>query len=1006
MLPEMQSQLSVEGHTAEDSNFSRRPGCGKREKAETFMTKINDAYELLEKEELGDIGSEGLLLRHKKSGATLVLLQNDDDNKVFYIGFRTPPADSTGVAHIIEHSVLCGSDRYPVKDPFVELVKGSLNTFLNAMTYPDKTVYPVASCNDKDFDNLIDVYMDAVFHPRIYSRPEIFMQEGWHYELENREDPIKINGVVYNEMKGAFSSPDDVLERQVMNSLFPDTPYGVESGGDPACIPDLTYEDFLDFHRRYYHPCNAYIYLYGNFDAEDKLDYLDRVYLSHYEVIELDSRIPLQRPFEQMSRLEKTYPISAEEDEEGASYLSYNLAVATALDPMLYQAFKILDYALLNSPGAPVKKALIDAGIGKDIYGGYDSGTLQPVFSITARGANPEDEKAFLEIIRKTLTDQAEGGIDPRALYAAINMAQFHFREADYGRYPKGLIWGLQLLDSWLYDERQPFLHLHVSRVLEELRERVSQGYFEQLIRQYLLENTHASLVKLVPERGLASRRNQALAGKMAAYKAGLSAEEIEALVEQTRHLQEYQEREDSPEELAKIPMLKREDLRREIDPIDCQVKKSGNFTVLHHNVETNGIHYLTLVFAASHIAQEDLGFLSFLTRLLGQVDTERYSYTDLTNAINLTSGGISTSIENYPGRDGSYQLAVEVHAKFFYSDMDPVVRLMEELMLTSSFADSRRLKELLDEEILRMEARLMSSGHTVAANRAGSYFSAAGKVSDEIGGIGYYRFLKETAEDFDEKAGPVRDKLVNLQHAIFRPENMLVSSTSGQEGIRQVEGCLPQIEERLYRDHYSLPKAEKIVTSDPNEAFKSASQVNYVARCGDFGREGFAYQGAMRILDTILGYDYFWNNIRVKGGAYGCMSSFSRNAQLVFMSYRDPRLQETKEVFDQTPDFLRAFDANERDMTRFIIGTLSGMDTPLTPSMRGSRGLAAYMSGLTDRVLQKERDQIIHAGAEDIRRLAEPVEAALRQGYICVVGNEDAIEAKRELFSRVESLL
>lgn len=970
------------------------------------MAKINDAYEVIREEHLEDISSEGVVLRHKKSGATLALVQNDDENKVFYIGFRTPPADSTGVAHIIEHSVLCGSDRYPVKDPFVELVKGSLNTFLNAMTYPDKTVYPVASCNDKDFDNLIDVYMDAVFHPRIYSRPEIFMQEGWHYELKSPQDPLQINGVVYNEMKGAFSSPDDVLERQVMNSLFPDTPYGVESGGDPACIPDLTYEDFLDFHRKYYHPCNSYIYLYGNFNAEDKLDYLDRVYLSHYEAIEIDSRIPLQKPFGQMRRLEETYPVSAEEDEDDASYLSYNLVIDTALDPVLYQAFKILDYALLNSPGAPIKKALIEAGVGKDIFGGYDSGTLQPVFSITAKGANPKDENRFLEIIRETLEDQAKGGIDAKALYAAINTAQFHFREADYGRHPKGLIWGLQLLDSWLYDGRQPFLHLHGSQILDGFKEKVRQGYFERLIRVYLLENPHASLVKLIPERGLASRRNQALARKMADYKAGLSEEEIKALVEQTGHLREYQEREDSPEELARIPMLQREDLRRRIHPIDCQVKKSGSFTVLHHDVETNGIHYLTLVFAANHIAQEDLGFLSFLTKVLGQVDTEQYSYVDLANVINLATGGISTSIENYPGADGTYQLAVEVHAKFLYSDIASAIRLMEHVMLTSSFADTRRLKELLDEEVLRMEARLMGSGHMVAANRAGSYFSPAGKVSDEISGIGYYRFLKETAEAFDGIDSLVKDKLINIKHAIFRPENMLVSSTSDREGLRQAERYLPEIEEKLYRDHYRLPEFKEIVMTEPNEAFKSASQVNYVVRSGDFGREGFAYKGAMRILDTILGYDYFWNNIRVKGGAYGCMSTFTRNAELAFMSYRDPKLQETKEVFERTPDFLRAFDADERAMTRFIIGTLSGMDTPLTPSMRGSRGLAAYMSGVTDYVLQKERDEIIHAEAEDIRELAEPIEAALRQGYICVVGNEDAIEAKRDLFSKLESLL
>ena len=970
------------------------------------MAKVNDAYEVIREEHLGDISSDGLLLRHRKSGAHLVLIQNEDENKVFYIGFRTPPKDSTGVAHIIEHSVLCGSDKYPVKDPFVELVKGSLNTFLNAMTYPDKTVYPVASCNDRDFDNLVDVYMDAVFHPRIYSRPEIFMQEGWHYELKSPEDPIRINGVVYNEMKGAFSSPDDVLERKVMESLFPDTPYGVESGGDPASIPDLTYEDFLDFHRKYYHPCNAYIYLYGDFDMEAKLAYLDREYLSHYEAIGVDSRIPLQSPFGQMRRVEESYPVSAAEDQEDAGYLSYNLVVDTALNPVLYQAFKILDYALLDSPGAPIKKALIDAGIGRDIYGGYDAGILQPVFSITAKGADPEDADRFLQIIRQTLEDQVRDGVDHKALYAAINTAQFQLREADYDRYPRGLIWGLRLLDSWLYDEREPFMHLQGSGILGELKQKVAEGYFEDLIRRQLLGNTHASLVMLLPKKGLASKRNRKLDQTMASYKNRLTGEEIRTLIDQTLRLTAYQEDEDSPQDLEKIPMLQREDLRREIHSIDCDVKRVGDFTVLHHNVATNGIHYLNLVFHADHIAQEDLGSLAFLAKLLGLVDTERYTYTDLANAIHLATGGISTGLQTYPGGERGYRLTLEVHAKFLSPDIESAARLMEEVMLTSSFADGKRLKDLLDEEILRMETKLMTAGHTVAANRANSYFSPLGKLTDEISGIGYYRFLKKTAGHFREMEEEIKDKLINLKHAVFRPENMLVSSVSDNEGLVRLEGCLPQIASRLYRDCYQLPAADEMVLTEPNEAFKSASQVNYLAMSGDFGREGFSYRGALRILETILAYEYFWMNIRVKGGAYGCMSRFSRSGKLSFMSYRDPKIRETREVFARTADFLRDFDADERTMTKFIIGTLSGMDTPLTPSMRGSRGLAAYMSGISDDILQEERDEIIRAEVEDIRGLADLVASAVEQDYICVIGNEDAIEEERDLFHRLEPLL
>ena len=472
---------------------------------------MHQAYELIREENLKDINAKGYVLRHKKSGAHISLVENDDENKVFYIGFRTPPTDSTGVPHIVEHTVLCGSDKYPLKDPFVELVKGSLNTFLNAMTYPDKTVYPIASCNDKDFKNLMDVYMDAVLHPNIYHDPEIFMQEGWHYELESREDELTLNGVVYNEMKGAFSSPDDVVNREVLNSLFPDNTYGNESGGDPKVIPKLTYEDFISFHKRYYHPCNSYIYLYGNMDMQERLDYLDREYLSKYEDIHLDSTIAKQKPFEQVLMVDKTYPISSAEDTEDGTYLAYSFAVGDALDQELYQAFDVLEYALISAPGAPVKQTLLERGIGKDIMGSYDTGMLQPMFSVVAKGANPEDKQAFMDTVKEVLEQQAKDGIDKKALLAGINAAQFSFREADFGSFPKGLIFGLNCMDSWLYDPEQPFVHLYGVQVLDALKKKVDTGYFEDLIEKYLLSNHHASVLMVEPKKGLLTQEENKL---------------------------------------------------------------------------------------------------------------------------------------------------------------------------------------------------------------------------------------------------------------------------------------------------------------------------------------------------------------------------------------------------------------------------------------------------------------------------------------------------------------
>ena len=459
-----------------------------------------DAYRVVEHKMIEEMQSEGIVLEHKKTKARLFLVSNDDENKVFCIGFRTPPDNDCGLPHILEHSVLCGSDKFPLKDPFVELVKGSLNTFLNAMTYPDKTVYPVASCNDKDFHNLMDVYMDAVLHPNIYKEEKIFRQEGWHYELESKDAPLIYNGVVYNEMKGAYSSPESILDSVTQKTLFPDTCYGKDSGGDPVHIPELSYEKFLDFHRTYYHPSNSYIYLYGDMDMAEKLTWLDEEYLSHYAERHLYSRIREQKAFEAPVEREFSYSITEGESEEDATYLSINTVVGDDLDPKLYVAFQILEYTLLDAPGAPLKQALIDAGIGKDILGGYESGILQPYFSVIAKDANKEQKGEFLAIVKGTLRKLADQGINRKSLLAGMNYFEFKYREADYGSAPKGLMYGIDVFDSWLYDENKPFAYLQQLAIYDELKKLAKEGYFENLIQTYQLKKTHTSLVTLVPK--------------------------------------------------------------------------------------------------------------------------------------------------------------------------------------------------------------------------------------------------------------------------------------------------------------------------------------------------------------------------------------------------------------------------------------------------------------------------------------------------------------------------
>ena len=974
------------------------------------MRDIPKEYVQIGKTGLGDIHSVGYILKHHKSGAKICIIENDDENKVFYIGFRTPPHDSTGVAHITEHSVLCGSKKYPVKDPFVELAKGSLNTFLNAMTYPDKTVYPVASTNDADFKNLMDVYMDAVLHPNIYSHKEIFSQEGWHYEMEDADSPLTINGVVYNEMRGAFSNPDDVLSREILNSLYPDTAYAVESGGDPKNIPDLTYEDFLDFHGRYYHPSNSYIYLYGDMDYYERLTYLDREYLSHFDRIEVDSSIKAQDPFEETKYIEKTYSIGSDEDTGDKTFLSYNISIANNLDPTLYQAMDILEYAMLTSPGAPIEKALLDEGIGKDIFGGYDSGIYQPYFSVVAKGANEADRDRFVEIIRDVLSDMAENGIDKKALFAAINSSLFKYKEADFGSYPKGLMYGLQLLDSWLYDDNQPFMHLHGIEVLEDLKKKVDDGYFEGLIKEYFLGNDHATVLTLSPVPGQTTKEDEALAAKLAEYKATLSAEEIDHIVAYTSHLKEYQDTPSTPEELATIPMLKRSDLKREVRALKCNEFIYHGVELLHHDIRTNGINYFIIDFDAEKVGGNELPKLSFLIQMMGMLNTADYTYNELANEINLQTGGISVALKVYPKLSGGHRFVCEIRMRYLYENAAEAMDLMKQMVFLSDHTDKKRVLELLSMEKLRVQNRITQAGHVAAPLRAGAYFSEEAAIMDAVSGIEYYRFLCGFEENFEEMFEGFVDDATRLMCTVFNKEGMVVSTTGDAQALALAKLSIPNIITAVEDVHalhpdMVIPQPEGIVCEKKNEGFKTPSQINYVGRAGDFKKAGFEYTGAMRILKTILSYDYFWINIRVKGGAYGCMSSFSRTGDVSFASYRDPGLSSTNDIFEHTDDYVREFDADERDMTKYIIGTVSAMDTPLTPAQEGARSFTAYMTGMTYDGLQRERDQVIDATPDDIRALAAPVRAVLDQGYICAVGSESSVDADSGIFMQVETL-
>ena len=964
-------------------------------------------YEILDEHRVEDVQSDGFILKHKKSGARIAILSNNDDNKVFYIGFRTPPEDETGVPHIIEHTTLCGSKKFPVKDPFIELAKGSLNTFLNAMTYPDKTVYPVASCNDQDFKNLMDVYLDAVFNPNITKYEEIFKQEGWHYELTGKDDELKINGVVYNEMKGAYSSPDEVLSSQIYRSLFPDNTYSKDSGGNPEYIPKLTYEAYLDFYHKYYHPSNSYIYLYGDMDVVERLEWLDKEYLSLYDYKKVNSEINKQPAFDEIKNVEAQYSITMDDSQENKTYLSYNRVVGDTLDEMLYQAFDVLDYALVSSPGAPVKQALIDAGIGDDVYGSYDAGILQPVFSFVAKNANASQADEFESIIENTLKEVVKTGINKEALLAGINSSEFKFREADFGQFPKGLLFGLNCLDSWLFDDMKPFIHLECLGTFAKLRKAVDTDYFEKLIQEYLLDNTHGSSVTVKPKRGLGNEREEALAKELSDYKASLSDEEIKKLIEDTEHLKKYQEEPSSDEDLRKLPMLTRADMKKNAMPFSNIEDELLDVKVVRHDIESNGIDYISFLFDAGDFAQSELGYLGFFTNALGLVSTEKYSYTDLANATNIYTGGISTGTASHPDiKDrNNFVFKFEVKLKVLEKNLDKALELMEQMLLTSDFTDTKRLGELVAQIKARLQANLSSSGHLVAAMRSMSSFSRYALYQDELKGVAFYRSICCIEKELSESPKSVSDKLAAIAKKLFARNRMLISFTGNNEAYGNAK---PSLEKVItgFNKMSAVGNQAEVHFNTAKEAFIDASQIQYVAKTGDFICEGYEYTGALRLLRIILSYDYLWINVRVKGGAYGCMNTFLRSGESYFVSYRDPNLSDTLDVYDRIPEYIKSFSPDERDMTKYIIGTFSALDTPMNPEAKGSRSLSAYLEGITYEQIQKERNEILNAQPEDIRRLADLVKAVLKKDSICVIGNENMIKESAGLFENVEKLI
>ena len=822
------------------------------------MEKLIHGFELQRQKLIPEIDAEAFEFIHLKTGARLLYLKTEDDNKVFSIAFRTPPHDDTGVAHIVEHSTLCGSKKYPLREPFVELVKGSLHTFLNAMTYPDKTVYPIASRNQQDFQNLMDVYLDAVFYPRVYSTPEILQQEGWHYEIDSPEDDLRYSGVVYNEMKGALSSPDDILASKILKSLFPDTTYGFESGGDPDAIPNLTQQMFLDFHNRYYHPTNSYIYIYGDFDLAEKLEYLDREYLSKFDRLEIDSHIDFQKPFDSMKRFDEFYPIGEDEESDSKTFLSMNFVVGEVKDRKTLAALLLLNQALFESPAAPLRKAFIDSGICKDVSVMFETDLMQPVFGIILQGSEIEHVEKFKSILFDNLKKIVAEGIDRKLLTAAINSWEFSLRESDFGVTPPGLVYNLRALQHAIYDG-DSFDALEYENLLASIKSEIDTKFFESIIERCILHNSHATLVTLSPSKTLAAERSQKTHDKLQSKKESMTHEEIEKIIENTRSLKEFQSRPDSPEALETIPILKRSDLKREPEKLPLE-KISDQFFA--SDVSTHGILYANFFFDAIKIPQNRFFHALLISDLIGFIDTKSHSYEDLSTLINTELGGISFDIHSYENHKSRNSMIpkFQVKSKVLTPKIDSMLDIIREVLTETIFTNKSRILELLEQEKLEFELNLQRSAQSLVTSRILSQLSRSSAYNFEAG-LPYYRFIRDLIDHFDTRFETLSAELDSTLKIMTNRHDLLIHVTTNRETINDFQKNLSTLLDSLPSEKIPIQQYE-FNSKHRNEGFVSQSQVQYVGKGANFIDRGFEFTGAMNVLATILRYEYFWRRI------------------------------------------------------------------------------------------------------------------------------------------------
>nr|WP_287411729.1 insulinase family protein [Pseudodesulfovibrio sp.] len=945
--------------------------------------------------EITEMATKAIVYRHDKTGARVLSMINDDENKVFGISFRTPPEDSTGIAHILEHSVLCGSEKFPVKEPFVELLKGSLQTFLNALTFPDKTCYPVASANVQDFYNLVDVYLDAVFYPRLTENT--LKQEGWHYELDSKDKDMTYKGVVFNEMKGAYSSPDSLLYEHSQQSLFPDITYGLDSGGDPAIIPELTFEQFMTFHRDHYHPSNGYAFFYGDDDPEKRLEVLDAVF-SKFDPIDVTStRIPLQDRFSEAKTVRKGYPAS---DRLAKGMFTVNWLLAETADANLNLALHVLEHILVGLPSSPLKKALMDSNLGDDLAGvGLEADMRQMFFSVGLKGMHPSNAIKVESIIFHTIKELIENGIDARDIEAAINSVEFSLRENNTGSYPRGLSLMFQALSTWLYDddeEGDPLRLLPFEEPLNNIKGWVANGdkIFEELLARLFLHNSHRTTVLLEPDHKMARKQSKVESDRLAAAKASMTDDQIAAVMADAEELNRLQAAPDSPEALASIPRLAVADLSRENRIIPTEVRESESRELLYHDLPTNGIGYLDFGFDLSCVPENLLPYMGIFGRAMLESGTAKRDYVDLSQRIACTSGGIWTQPFSSPVRDSQDAASrLFIRTKATGDKLAPTLEILTEILTSATLDNKERISRIVSEARARAEQRLVPSGHMVVATRLRARTHIGHAMEEAMSGLTNLNFLRHLEQRIEEDFQSVAQDLEQLRTLVIARNNLIINATMDGATFTPIEAEIGSVVA-------SLPESEATVVARaiPNlptrEGLAIPAQVNYVGKGCNVVEHGFNFTGAAQVVNKLIRTGYLWEKVRVQGGAYGAFCLMDRMAgSMSFVSYRDPNVADTVAAFDAVAEYLDTFDVAGDELEKAVIGAIGEIDTYQLPDAKGFTALVRHLTDQDDAFLQTIREDALNATEADFRAFAEAMRINAKHGSICVLGDSLAME-------------